>query len=250
MNAFSMKAFFVLFAAVLTLAACSKAPQQAAAPDSEAFHQQVVAYLADRPAVIQEGITAYQTKQRAIVQVKAAKAIATRRGDLEHDPRDYVANPGGKITVVEFFDYRCPYCKAALPDLKALIDGNKDIRFVFKELPILPDADGQIGVSLRASQAAIAAGRAGKYQAVHDAMMAAKPLDDAGIVKALKDNGLNPAQLAAAGDSKHIEDVRALAQAIGATGTPTFVVGDTMVEGNAMGQLSTAIAQARKSAKG
>lgn len=248
-----MKVFSVLFAAVLTLAACSKAPQQAAAPDNEAFHRQVVAYLADRPEVIQEGITAYQTKQRAIVQVKAAKAIATRRGDLERDPRDYVANPNGKITVVEFFDYRCPYCKAALPDLKALIDGNKDIRFVFKELPILPDADGQIGVSLRASQAAIVAGRAGKYQAVHDAMMAAKPLDDAGIVKAMKDNGLDPAQLAGAGagtDIKHIEDVRALAQAIGATGTPTFVVGDTMVEGNAMGQLSAAIAQARKSAKG
>ncbi len=121
---------------------------------------------------------------------------------------------------------------------------------MFKELPILPDADGQIGVSLRASQAAIAAGRAGKYQAVHDAMMAAKPLDDAGIAKALTDNGLNPAQLAAnGGDAKHIDDVRALASAIGATGTPTFVVGDTMIEGNAMGQLSTAIAQARKTAK-
>jgi len=246
-----MKAIYALFAAVLTLAACSKAPEQAAAPDNAAFHRQVVAYLADRPEVIQEGITAYQTKQRAIVQVKAAKVIATRRGDLERDPRDFVANPNGKITVVEFFDYRCPYCKAALPDLKALIDNNKDIRFVFKELPILPDADGQIGVSLRASQAAIAAGRAGKYQAVHDAMMAAKPLDDAGIAQALKDNGLNPAQLAAtAPDAKHIEDIRALAQAIGATGTPTFVVGDTMVEGNAMGQLSTAIAQARKSAMG
>jgi protein-disulfide isomerase len=245
-----MKAIWVLFAAVLTLAACSKAAEQAAAPATEAFHRQVVAYLADRPEVIQEGITAYQTKQRAITQVKAAKVIATRRADLEHDPRDYVANPGGKITVVEFFDYRCPYCKAALPSLRALIDGNKDVRFVFKELPILPDSDGQIGVSLRASQAAIAAGRAGKYQAVHDAMMAAAPLDDAGIVKALKDNGLDPAVLSpAGGDSKHIEDVRALASAIGATGTPTFVVGDTMVEGNAMGQLSAAIAQARKAAK-
>jgi protein-disulfide isomerase len=245
-----MKAFVVLFAAALTLAACSKASQQAAAPNSEAFHQQVVAYLAERPEVIQEGITAYQNKQRAAVQAKAAKVIAVRRADLEHDPRDFVANPGGKITVVEFFDYRCPYCKAGLPDLKALIDNNKDIRFVFKELPILPDADGQIGVSLRAAQAAIAAGRAGKYQAVHNAMMAAKPLDDAGIAKALTDNGLNPAQLAAtSGDNKHIEDVRALASAIGATGTPTFVVGDTMIEGNAMGQLSTAIAQARKTAK-
>jgi protein-disulfide isomerase len=245
-----MKALSILFTAALALAACSKPAQQAAAPEGDAFHRQVVAYLADRPEVIQEGISAYQAKQRAIVQVKAAKVIATRRADLEHDPRDYVANPGGKITVVEFFDYRCPYCKAALPDIKALIGANKDIRFVFKELPILPDADGQIGVSLRASQAAIAAGRAGKYQAVHDAMMAAKPLDDAGIAQALKDNGLDPRLAAAGADSKHLEDVRALAKAIGATGTPTFIVGDTMIEGNAMGQLSSAIAQARKSAKG
>src|SRR5262249_48707568 len=142
------------------------------------------------------------------------------------------------------FDYRCPYCKAALPELQGLILQNPDIRFVFKEYPILPDADGQVGVSLRASEAALAAARAGRYQTVHDAMMSVRPLDDAGIAKALKDNGLDPASAVAdADDVNHIKDVRELASAIGVTGTPAFVVGDTLVEGNSMGQLALAIEQ-------
>jgi protein-disulfide isomerase len=242
----------VLLGGALLLAACSPAADKTGGgAQSETFHKQVVAYLADRPEVIQEGINAYQAKQRDAAQLKAAQVIAQRRGDVEHDPRDYVANPQGKVTVTEFFDYRCPYCKAALPKIQELIKANRDVRFVFKEMPILPDADGQIGTSLRASRAALAAQRAGKYQAVHDAMMAAHPLDDVGIVQALQASGLDPATALAANtdDTNHIQSVRDLAQAIGATGTPTFIVGTTMIEGNSMDRLTAAIAEARKAAK-
>ena len=227
--------------AFLILAACSGPADKA-----QVSRDQVLTYLDNHPEVINEASQRYELKRHKELLAESAKAIALRRAALERDPRDYVANPNGKVTVVEFFDYRCPYCKAALPSLQSLILQNPDIRFVFKELPILPDADGKVGVSLRASQAALAARRAGKYQSVHDAMMAAKPLDDAGIAKALKDNGLDPATTVAdAGDAKHIKDVRDLALAIGAAGTPTFVVGDTMVEGNSMDQLALAIQQAR-----
>jgi protein-disulfide isomerase len=246
-----MRALLVLSLSVLVLAACSKAGDKSAKADDPAFHRQVVAYLAEHPEVIQEGITAYQDKQHAVTEANAAKAIDARRAAIEHDPRDYVANPDGKITVVEFFDYRCPYCKAALPQLHDLIAANKDVRFVFKEFPILPDADGEVGVSLRASEAAIAAAKRGKYLQLHDAMMSAKPLDDAGIAQALRANGLDPALASADTDTDHhIQDVRELAVAIGATGTPTFVVGKALIEGNRMDQLTAAIAQARKSAKG
>ena len=235
----------------LAVAACSKAPDKAASAEDPAFKKQVVAYLSDHPEVIQEGINAYQDKQRVVVQAKAAKVIAERRQDIERDPHDFVANPDGKITVVEFFDYRCPYCKAALPQLRELIVANPDVRFVFKEFPILPDADGKVGVSLRASEAAIAAGARGRYLQVHDAMMSAKPLDDQGIAAALKANGLDPALASAEdGADHHIQQVRDLAQAIGASGTPTFIVGTQMIEGNRMDQLTAAIASARKSAKG
>jgi protein-disulfide isomerase len=96
----------------------------------------------------------------------------------------------------------------------------------------------------------MAAGRAGKYQSVHDAMMAAPQLDDAGIAKALRENGLDPATIVAdADDLHHIQQVRDLAKAIGANGTPTYVVGDTMIAGNSMDQLALAIEQAKR-AKG
>lgn len=245
------RALWAAALAALSLCACSKASDQAATREDPAFQRQVLAYLDKHPEVINEAAQRYELKRHREALAESAKAIALRRAAIEHDPRDFVANPAGKVTVVEFFDYRCPYCKAALPQLQSLILLNKDIRFVFKEYPILPDSDGKVGVSLRASEAALAAARAGKYQQVHDAMMAAHPLDDAGIAQALRTAGIDPASVSVtADDARHIKDVRDLAQAIGAAGTPTFVVGDTMVEGNSMDQLALAIEQARKSGKG
>jgi protein-disulfide isomerase len=233
--------------AVLVVAACSKPP---GARDDDAFGRQVRAYLLQHPEVIEEATAKLNAQRRQQALAQSRTALDGQRAALEHDPHDFVANPDGKVTVVEFFDYRCPYCKAALPDLDALIRTNKDVRFVFKELPILPDANGQVGVSLRAARAALAAIPSGKYLQVHDAMMADKPLDDAGIAKALKANGLNPAAVASTAADPHLRDVKALAEAVGVSGTPTFVVGDTLVEGNRMDELAAAIAQARKAAKG
>ena len=238
----------ILAAAVLAaiaLSACSRPAVKA-----QVSRDQVLAYLDDHPEVINDAAQRYQLKRQKALMAESAKAIALRKAALERDPRDFVANPNGKVTVVEFFDYRCPYCKAALPAMQALILQNPDIRFVFKEYPIIPDEDGKVGVSLRASEAAMAARRAGKYQSVHDAMMAMPQLDDAGIATVLRENGLDPAKTVAdADDLHHIQQVRDLAKAIGATGTPTYVVGDTMIAGNSMDQLALAIEQAKR-AKG
>ncbi|MDB5459457.1 MAG: protein-disulfide isomerase [Caulobacteraceae bacterium] len=241
----------IVLAAVfaLAVAGCSRAPGQTARGD-DAFGQQVRAYLLKHPEVLEEASAKLNQQRRTQALAAASTAIAGKKAALEADPADYVANPNGKVTVVEFFDYRCPYCKAALPDIKGLIQNNKDIRFVFKEFPILPDSDGKIGVSLRAARAAMAAAAAGKYVQVHDAMMSARPLDDEGIARALKANGIDPAQaVASTAYDKHLKDVHDLALDVGATGTPSFVVGDTLVEGNQMDALTAAIAKARKSAK-
>ena len=236
-------ALWAVVLASLAVAACSKPADKA-----QVSREQVLAYLDDHPEAINEASQRYELKRRRELMAESAKAIALRRAALERDPRDFVANPNGKVTVVEFFDYRCPYCKASLPAIQALILQNPDIRFVFKEFPIIPDADGKVGLSLRASEAALAAARAGKYQSVHDAMMALSPLDDDAIAKALRDNGLDPATtVASADDLHHIKDVRDLAFAIGAHGTPAFVVGDTLIEGNSMDQLALAIEQAKRS---
>jgi protein-disulfide isomerase len=243
--------------AVLALAACSrpadKAPGAqagAAKADDPAFHDKVVAYLTDHPGVIQEAITAYNDKQHKDMVAKASVAITARRQDLQADARDFVANPDGKITVVEFFDYRCPYCKADQVALQGLIAQDKDIRFVFKEYPIIPDKDGQIGVSLRAAQAALAAKRAGKYLPVHDALMSAPDLDDAAITQIMRQHGIDPLQASTTPDDLHqLTDVRKLAQDVHVAGTPTFIVGDTLVDTSSMPQLAAAIEQARKASK-
>jgi protein-disulfide isomerase len=244
-----IRPFLLAGALALALAACSQAPGQSAAGD-DAFGRQVHAYLLKHPEVIEEASAKLNEQRRKQAVAAAATAIAGKKGALEADAADYVANPAGKVTVVEFFDYRCPYCKAALPDLEGLIAHNKDVRFVFKEFPILPDSDGKIGVSMRAARAALAAKAAGKYMQVHEGLMAAKPLDDAGIAQILKANGIDPAKaVASTAYDAHIKDVRTLAVDIGATGTPTFVVGDTLVEGNQMDGLLAAIAKARKALK-
>jgi protein-disulfide isomerase len=240
-----MRRLFLIAAALAALSACAKTP-------AEPNHDAVVAYLMQHPEVIEEAAGRYNTvealKRHNQALAQAKREIPLRRAALERDPRDFVANPDGKITVVEFFDYRCPYCKASLPALKALIAQQKDVRFVFKEFPILPDPDGRIGVSLRASQAAMAAIPTGKYLQVHNALMAQKTLDDASIAQTLKDCGIDPARLMIPKDAdKRIEDTRNLAIAIGSTGTPTFVVGDTLVDGNRLPDLAAAIAKARRS---
>lgn len=234
----------------LVLAGCSQA-QHPVAQSDDSFGQQVRAYLLKHPEVIEEASAKLNEERRLQALANTAKAIKDHKAALEHDSRDFVANPDGKITVVEFFDYRCPFCKASQPDVQSLILTNKDVRFVFKEFPILPDANGKIGVSLRAARAALAAADAGKYEAVHDALMNAKPLDDEGIAKVLKANGVDAAKATTStAYDQHIKDVHDLALAINTTGTPAFVVGDSLIEGNQMDTLEAAIDKARKGGKG
>lgn len=231
-------------ALALALAACGPKP------DGGDFGQKVHAYLLAHPEVIEEALQKQQDQKQAKAQADAQGAIQKHLAELEHDPRDFVANPDGKVTVVEFFDYRCPYCKAALPKLMDLISKDRDIRFVFKEYPIL-DSEGTPGVSKRAALAAMAAQASGKYLQLHNSLMSARPLDDPDIVNALRANGLDPD--AALKDTpaadRRLADDFALAGAVGVTGTPTFIVAGKRIEGFDMAALSAAIAKA-KQAKG
>jgi protein-disulfide isomerase len=235
-------------AAALALAVVGCTSKQ----DSASLDDRIHAYLLRHPEVVEEAYNKAQEQKQARAEADAEKTLLSHKADLENDPRDFVANPKGKITVVEFFDYRCPYCKAALPALMDLIQKNPDIRFVFKEFPILPDADGKVGISKRAAEAAIAAQAAGKYLKVHDALMSAKPLDDVGIDNTLTANGIDKAKALApsAAIDKRLQDIHDLALSIGVTGTPSFVVGDKTVPGADMEGLEAAIDLARKQDKG
>src|SRR5579859_4911978 len=131
-----------VIACALALSGCSRA--------DEAFDAKVHAYLMAHPEVIQEAMQKLQEKQEAETAAHAAVAIAKSRKAIEQDPRDFVANPAGKITLTEFYDYRCPHCVNIAPGVLNLIKTNPDLRVVFKEFPIFGAA------SERAAAGAIA----------------------------------------------------------------------------------------------
>ena len=222
--------------AALALTGCQKL-------DDQAFGQRVRTYLLEHPEVIQEAVEKLQEKQQAEAAKAAQAGLAKFRKELEHDPRDFVANPDGGITVVEFFDYRCGYCKLAAPEVLKLIEENKDVRVVFKEFPIFG------GESNLAAQVVLSPAAKNKTKEIHRRFMAEKALDEAAIDRILLDVGVNPAAAKAGGESaavqQHLRDVHELAAALHIEGTPAFIVGDTLISGADMGALRKAIAEAR-----
>jgi protein-disulfide isomerase len=226
-------------AAALSLCACQKA-------EDAAFGQKVHAYLMAHPEVIREAAEKLNANDRMAAQKASTDAIGKYRNQLEHDDRDFVANPGGKITVVEFFDYRCGYCKLAAPQVVSLIEQNPDVRFVFKEFPIFGE------VSDSAAKVALTPAAKARGVALYKALMAEKALDEAGLDRHLAEVGVNPAEARKAAldpqIARQVLDTHALAEALKIDGTPSFIVGDTMIPGADIPALRAAIASARAKA--
>ena len=238
-----------VLALVLSLAAagCSQAQtgpgaKPPAVRGDPAFEAKVRAYLLEHPEILEEMLAKLEEKKQAAQSAKMKQALAENRGALERDPRDFVANPQGRITLTEFYDYRCPHCINSAPEVLDIVAKNPDVRVVFKELPIFGD------VSDHAAIAAIAVKRAGgDYLGVWKDFMAAKPLDAAAIERILKAHKLDPKVVATheAEAKKQIVDAHKLASELGIEGTPAFVVGDTLVPGRDMEAVRKAIAEQR-----
>jgi protein-disulfide isomerase len=233
-------ALTALACASLALAGCQKM-------DDAAFGARVRGYLLEHPEVLREAEVKLQEHDRLTAEKASSDAISKFRGQLERDPRDFVANPDGKITVVEFFDYRCGYCKLAAPQVVDLVRQNPDVRFVFKEFPIFGE------VSDTAAKIALTRQAKAKGMELYQTLMADHALDDAALDRHLADLGIDAAQ--ARKDAQHpqigrqILDTQTLASQLKIDGTPAFIVGDTMVPGADMAALKAAIARA-KAARG
>lgn len=211
----------------------------------KAFNERVRSYLLSHPEVLREMAQALDEKEAQEAVKQASAALKDSRRALEHDSRDFVANPDGKLTVVQFFDYNCAYCKLAAPEVLALIKAHPDVRFVFKELPIIGGEASQ-----RASRIALAVKeKGGDYLGLYHDFIAARPLDNAGIERITAARGLDAKALEAVaeqtGVDKHIADDKALAQKIGLQGTPTFIIGDEIIEGADVARLKAAIEKAK-----
>src|SRR5947209_1900559 len=126
-------------------------------------------YLMRNPDVLVDALREAEAKANSEADVKAAQVLRDRRHEVFDDPATPVGgNPQGDVTIVEFFDYRCPYCKQVHPAIQKLLDQDRKLRFVYKEFPVLGEQ------SDLAAHAALAARLQGRYEPFHSAMMAAK----------------------------------------------------------------------------
>lgn len=187
----------------------------------------VRSYLLSHPEVLQEASQALQDKE-AQARVDVINNLAqANAGLLKPDPRDPAFGPAdAKVTVVEFFDFRCPGCKAVAHDYRALMAAHPEVRFVFKDWPILDR--GEDVTSQYAARAALAAHQQGKYLAVYDALMTEPALTPETIDRILAENGVDVARAKAAisaiDTTRHIADIHTTAAALQLQGTPTFFV--------------------------
>ena len=192
------------------------------------FGGKVRAYLIAHPEVLDEVVAARQAKADAGVADQINQAARANPALLAVDARDPVIGPANaKVTVVEFFDFRCPGCKATAPGVVEMIRSHPDVRFVFKDWAIIDRGD-PAGPSHYAARAAQAANRQGKYLPVFQALMAEPQLTPASIDQILVENGVDLAQakavIGSADVSAHLAATDAAAMALRLQGTPTFFI--------------------------
>jgi len=202
-------------------------------------------YLLREPEIIYRALQELQRREAAAEAERRKAALASRQDDLFHSAASPVGgNPEGDVTLVEFFDYRCGYCRRVVGSVRALVEQDEDLRVVFKEFPILGED------SVRAARAALAAERQGLYLPLHFALMATDDLSMDGIMQAAAGVGLDTAQLAQDMASPEIqaeiEATYALARDLGIEGTPAFVIDDELIPGAVSRErLATLIDEAR-----
>lgn len=228
----------IALALCATVAGCSKSP------GDMQFDAKVRAYLLEHPEVIREAMVKLQEKDRAETLAASIKAVKENRAKVERDPRDFVANPNGKITITEFYDYNCGHCKNVTPAMMQLIRENPDIRYVFKEYHIFQEPS-----SLRGARAALLARSSGRYLQIHQQLMATAGLQPEQVDAILRANGVDPSPLdnpaAMRAIDAQLTDIQELAALLRIDGTPSFVIGDTVVVGEDIEGIKAAIAQAR-----
>lgn len=240
-------------AALLTLpvqAASAQNISPTSAADKAAIEKIVRDYILENPEIITEAVRILKDRK---VQADAAadrKMLDANRTALLNNPASPVGgNPSGDVTVVEFFDYRCGVCKRIHPIIDQLVKTDTNIRRVYKEWPILGPN------SVLASRAAIAARKQGKYLSLHQVMMKANSAySEAAIMAMAKSVGIDTARLARDMRSAETDAVLrnnyALAEKLKLNGTPSFVIGNTLLRGGRdLESLRAIVAEARAGKK-
>ncbi|TGY89604.1 DsbA family protein [Marinicauda algicola] len=239
---------FLAGAFALALMACGQGARPASAQDEtwsrEEIEQVVREYILENPELIEEALIELQRRAREREQQALFEGVAAAGAELFQDPRDPVAGAeDARLTIVEFFDYKCPYCRVTNDWVETtLAEHGDEVRFVFKEFPVLgPESE-------QAALAALAVWNTqpDAYLPFHNALMqASRPLPDSRIDDIAAEAGVDVEAMRAAMEDDalqaHIEDVYGLARRIGISGTPFFVVGDEVIAGADVSGLERAL---------
>lgn len=203
-------------------------------------------YIRAKPEVIEQALQALEKKREAEEQERIKSMIVAKQDLLLKDPGSPVSgNPAGDVTVVEFFDYRCGFCKRVAGTVAQLKKLDAKVRVVYKDFPILGEE------SVFAAKAALAARAQGKHDAFHEALLAAKSdLNSAQVMKIASQVGLNVKKLALDMKNPELDAIidrnRALAKELAINGTPAFIVGKELLPGAVeLESLKEVVARAR-----
>jgi len=212
------------------------APAQAISDGQKTEIEKIIReYLLAHPEVLQEALSELENRQNAAELEKARSAVKENATLIYASPRNVtLGNPQGDVTIVEFFDYNCGFCKKAMADMNDLIKNDPKLKFVLKEFPVLGEG------SVQAAQVAVAVrmqDKTGKkYAEFHQKLLCGRgAADKARALAVAKEVGMNMAQidkdLAGPEVKASIEESMKLAQALGLNGTPSYIVGPDVVVG-------------------
>ena len=210
----------------------------------------IAQYVRDNPDAIIQSLQAGQRKEQEEARKATQQKISSMDPELlKGKDLPSAGNPNGDVTVTEFFDYNCGYCKKAMDDVQHVLQSDKNVRFVFRELPILGPTSGT------AAQWSLAAAKQGKYYEFHTKLMHNnEPRSPEVLEKVAKDAGMDVEKAKADADSQEIKDQvdksRDLAMSLGISGTPGFVINGKLYPGY-LGPdgLEKAVAEARDAGK-
>ncbi|WP_442970307.1 DsbA family protein [Roseovarius sp. E0-M6] len=232
----TMKRLLATTALAVSIALPAQALDLAQMSDAErtAFQSEIRAYLLENPEIIMEAVALLEQRQQQEQAAADSGLVSANAEAIFNDDHSWVGgNPEGDVTVVEFLDYKCGYCKRAFPEVSELIASDDNIRFVIKEFPILGDE------SILASRFAIATLQVAgddAYKTIHDALMAYNgDYSEVAFQRLANTFGLDGAAIMEHMSSDEVSDAinanYALARQMDISGTPSFVMGDEMVRG-------------------
>lgn len=233
---FKTTALVLLLAGVTSITMFNNANSDEEGHLTKSDVQKIVAdYISDNPKAIFESVVKFQQEEASKRNEESLKKVREKKSEIEDsNTAPTMGNPKGDITVVEFFDYNCPFCKRALPNILKLLDEDKNVKIVLREYPVMAPS------SELSSKFALAVNKidSSKYIDFHTALMKGRARDKNSILALAKSQGIDTEKLTKLVDSPEIQEQidynKQLGSSVGISGVPAFVIAGELIPGGAI----------------